>query len=213
MHVTSMTNPLSAAEQIDTRHGSASGLVNSSGVIRQRMPSGNLSMKDLDRVVDIDPRGTNLCFAVFGSRTAERGHGAIVNIASITGSCSMPLHTYAPAKEAVISITQCLAAEWGRSGVRVNSVSPGYTLTPALQAAIGGSDRNPASLVSHAAMGGMVMPEEVAHSVGFLLSLQASAITGIDPPVDAGWLVGTSWLTYGGIPEPRHPANESSGAR
>jgi NAD(P)-dependent dehydrogenase (short-subunit alcohol dehydrogenase family) len=130
---------------------------------------------------------------------AERGRGAIVNIASVVGHRSAPLHAYAPAKAAVISMTECLAAEWGRSGVRVNAVSPGYTRTPALQAAIDSGQRDATLLAGSAALGRMVEPEEVANAVVFLASNEAAAITGANLAVDAGWLVSTSWTTYGGV--------------
>jgi NAD(P)-dependent dehydrogenase (short-subunit alcohol dehydrogenase family) len=192
-----------AARRIEERHGPVTALVNSAGILQHRLPPETLTMQEWDRVIAVDQRGTYLACVVFGERMARRGHGAIVNIASITGSRSVPLHAYAPAKAAVISIAQCLAAEWGRSGVRVNTVSPGYTLTEALQAAIDRGDRNPADLTTQAAMGRMVRPEEVADAVGFLLSAAASAITGIDLPVDAGWLAGSTWQTYGGVPAAR----------
>jgi len=175
------------AALIENEHGPVDSLVNSAGILQQRLPPETLSMSVWDRVIAVDQRGTYLASIVFGEAMARRGSGAIVNIASITASRSVPLHAYAPAKAAVVSITQCLAAEWGRSGVRVNAVSPGYTLTEALQAA----------------MGRMVEPAEVADVVGFLLSPAARAITGINLPVDAGWLAGSTWTTYGGIPPAR----------
>lgn len=201
-----------AVEVIEGRYGPVSALVNSAGIIQPRLQPESLDMQTWDKVIAVDQRGTYLTCAVFGARMAARGHGSIVNIASITGSRSVPLHAYAPAKAAVISITQCLAAEWGRSGVRVNSVSPGYTLTPALQAAIDRGDRNPDDLTRPTAMGRMVKPEEVAAAVGFLTSSASSAITGIDLPVDAGWLVGSTWQTYGGVPETRARLRPQSGA-
>ena len=186
------------------KHGAVSGLVNSAGILQRKLPPEQLDMAEWDKVIAVDQRGTYLCCAVFGARMASLGHGAIVNIASITGSRSIPLHAYAPAKAAVISITACLAAEWGRSGVRINAVSPGYTLTEGLQAAIDRGDRNPADLHAQSAMGRMVRPEEVADAIGFLLSPAASAITGINLPVDCGWLAGSTWQTYGGVPPARN---------
>jgi NAD(P)-dependent dehydrogenase (short-subunit alcohol dehydrogenase family) len=160
--------------------------------------------EDWDQVIDTNLKGCWLV-ATEAARhlAAANTPGNIVNIASITGSRSIPLHAYAPAKAAVISITACLAAEWGRSGVRVNAVSPGYTLTEGLQAAIDRGDRNPSDLHAQAAMGRMVRPEEVADAIGFLLSPAASAITGINLPVDCGWLAGSTWQTYGGVPPAR----------
>jgi len=191
------------AAMIESKHGSVTNLINSAGILQHRLPPDELTMAEWDRVVAVDQRGTYLCCAVFGSRMAELGQGAIVNIASITGSRAVPLHAYAPAKAAVISMTQCLAAEWGRSGVRVNCISPGFTLTEALQAAIDRGDRNPDDLISQSALGRMVTPDEIADSAGFLLSKAASAITGISLPVDAGWLAGSTWQTYGGVPGSR----------
>ena len=191
------------ADQIGAEHGPVQNLVNSAGILQQRLPPEQLSMVVWDRVIAVDQRGTYLASVVFGEPMARRGSGAIVNIASITASRSVPLHAYAPAKAAVVAITECLAAEWGRSGVRVNAVSPGYTVTEALQAAIDRGDRNPDALNSQAAMGRMVDPTEVADVVGFLLSHAARAITGVNLPVDAGWLVGSTWTTYGGIPAAR----------
>jgi NAD(P)-dependent dehydrogenase (short-subunit alcohol dehydrogenase family) len=189
---------------IHQNHGAVTGLVNSAGILQRKLAPEQLGMAEWDNVIAVDQRGTYLCCVVFGTRMAALGHGAIVNIASITGSRSVPLHAYAPAKAAVISMTTCLAAEWGRSGLRVNAVSPGYTLTEGLQAAIDRGDRNPEDLHAQAAMGRMVKPEEVADTVGFLLSTGASAITGINLPVDCGWLAGSTWQTYGGVPAARN---------
>ncbi|MGB6103130.1 MAG: SDR family oxidoreductase [Pusillimonas sp.] len=197
------------AEKVADELGPVRNLVNSAGIIQQRSSPEALDMAIWDRVVAVDQRGTYLCCVAFGGRMARNGGGSIVNIASITGSRSVPLHAYAPAKAAVISISQCLAAEWGRSGVRVNSVSPGYTVTPALQDAIDKGDRDPADLTRTTALGRMVRPQEIADAVDFLTSDRASAITGIDLPVDAGWFVGTPWTTYGGVPDARGGAGSS----
>ena len=191
------------AAMIEAKHGPVTSLVNCAGILQNRLPPNQLTMTEWDRVVDIDQRGTYLSCAIYGSRMVELGGGAIVNIASITSLRSSPLHAYGPAKAAVAALTACLAAEWGRSGVRVNAISPGYVLTEALQAAIDRKDRNPEDLTSQAAMGRMVTTDEVADAVGFLLSPAAKAITGVNLPVDAGWLAGSTWQTYGGVPKSR----------
>jgi len=111
----------------------------------------------------------------------------------------MPLHAYAPAKAAVIAMTECLAAEWGPAQVRVNAVSPGYTRTPALQNAIDKGERDVSALAGNSALGRLVEPTEIARAVTFLASPDAAAITGVNLPVDCGWLVAGSWHTYGGL--------------
>jgi len=191
------------AEHVERALGPVDALVNSAGVIQVPLPPETLPMSSWDHVVRVDQRGTYVACLAFGRRMAARGRGAIVNIASVAGMRSMPLHSYAPAKAAVISMTECLAAEWGRSGVRVNAVSPGYTRTPALQGAIDRGQRDPSALENNSALGRMVEPEEIAKTVAFLVGDDAAAITGINLPVDAGWLVATSWHTYQGLPAKR----------
>ena len=187
------------AGAIEAAVGPVDVLVNSAGVLQQPLPPEQLPMSSWDEVIHIDQRGTYVASVAFGRRMAQRGRGSIINIASIAGMRSTPMHAYAPAKAAVIAITECLAAEWGRSGVRVNAVSPGYTLTPALQAAIDKGQRDVSMLNENSALGRMVSPEEVARAVCFLASEDASAITGANLPVDCGWLVTPSWHTYGGL--------------
>jgi NAD(P)-dependent dehydrogenase (short-subunit alcohol dehydrogenase family) len=70
---------------------------------------------------------------------------------------------------------------------------------PALQDAIDKGQRDRARMEASAASGRMVMPQEVAMAAAFLLSDEASAITGINLPVDHGWLVANSWASFGGL--------------
>lgn len=199
------------AQRIAHDVGPVDLLVNSAGVIQRPVPPDELTMGDWDHVVAVDQRGTYLCCVAFGARMANAGSGCIINIASVAGSRSMPLHAYAPAKAAVLSMTQCLASEWGRSGIRVNAISPGYTLTPALRKAIDAGERDQVQLAAQTALGRLVDPEHIAQAVLFLSSEAAEVITGINLPVDAGWLVGTSWQTYGGVRGPavdRHGRNQ-----
>jgi len=187
------------AGAIEAAVGPVNVLVNSAGVTQVPESPEQLPMSSWDNVVRIDQRGTYVASVAFGRRMAQRGHGCIINIASVAGMRSMPLHAYAPAKAAVIAMTECLAAEWGRSGVRVNAVSPGYTLTPLLQAAIDKGERDVSRINENSALGRMVSPEEVARAVCFLASENASAITGANLPVDCGWLITPPWHTYGGV--------------
>jgi len=187
------------ADELEAQLGPVETLVNSAGVIQVPLPPDRLSMTNWDEVVRVDQRGTYLAAMVFGTRMAARRRGSIVNIASVAGMRSMPLHAYAPAKAAVIAITECLAAEWGPAHVRVNSVSPGYTRTPALQAAIDKGERDVSALENNSALGRLVEPEEIARAVAFLAGPDAAAITGVNLPVDCGWLVTGSWHTYGGL--------------
>ena len=187
------------ASRIEIEVGAAVGLVNSAGIVQNPLPPDQLSMDLWDRVVRIDQRGTYVSCVAFGRQMAIRGRGSIVNIASVTGLRSVPLHAYGPAKAAVIAITECLAAEWGRSGVRVNTVSPGYTHTARVKRRFDIGERDPTAYRENSVLGRMVEPIEIARACEFLLSDKASAITGINLPVDCGWLLAGSWANYGGL--------------
>ena len=81
----------------------------------------------------------------------------------------------------------------------MNTVSPGYTVTAALQGQIDLGLRDPEKLKANSALGCLIAPSDIARAVVFLLSDQAGVITGINLPVDAGWLVAGSWSTFGGV--------------
>ncbi|MDO8375786.1 MAG: SDR family oxidoreductase [Aquabacterium sp.] len=174
-------------------------LVNSAGVLQRTLPPEELTLREWDFVARVDLRGTYLCCARFGAAMARRGSGAIINIASVAGMGSGPLHSYGPAKAGVINLTQCLAAEWGPKGVRVNAVSPGFTHTPALEKGIATKTLASDVMSRSAAMGRVIEPREIASAVAFLASTAASAITGVNLPVDAGYLVAAPWSAYGGL--------------
>ena len=176
-----------AIAEAESRLGPVEALMANAGLIQPATPPEDFALADFDRVVAVNLRGVYVSCVAAGKRMARRGRGGIVITGSVTASRAVPLHAYSPTKAAVVHMAACLAAEWGRSGVRVNAVSPGYVGTPPVLAAIQRGQRDPAQLREAAAMGRMVEPAEIARAVAFLLSEDASAITGINLPVDAGW--------------------------
>jgi NAD(P)-dependent dehydrogenase (short-subunit alcohol dehydrogenase family) len=191
------------ASDVEAAMGPAEYLVNSAGILQQSaMKPRDFPIDAWDDIVRVDQRGTYLSCLYFGERMVARGQGSIVNIASVAGMMSTPLHSYSPAKAAVIAMTRTLAAEWGRSRVRVNAVSPGATRTPALDAALKRGDRSLADLLKVAPLGRLIETAEIATAVAFLLSSEAAAITGVNLPVDCGWLVSDGWHFYGGLRAP-----------
>lgn len=194
---------VSGIAEIETRHGPIAGLVNAAGIFGKMHPVERVRMENWDREINIDLRGTFLVTRSVGERMARRRHGAIVNVASVAGMTSGPIHAYTAAKAGVIQITQTLAAEWGRAGVRVNAVSPGFTRTAALEAGIASGALDRERLARNTAMNRLVEPIEVAHAIAWLLSRKSSGITGINLPVDAGFIAGSTWDAYGGLREAR----------
>ncbi len=187
------------ATRIETELGPCDVLVTSAGLVQPPLPPSDLPMALYDRIVAVNLRGTYLCARAFGERMAARGSGSIVTISSITAERSVPLHAYAPTKAAVTNLTMGLAGEWGRAGVRVNTIEPGYVLTPAIRDQIEKGHRDPTLLAENSCLGRMIDPDEIAMAVAFLASDEASAITGIALPVDAGFFCTGSWAPYGGV--------------
>lgn len=183
--------------QIESQVGPIEVLVNAAGVLQNPLPPDRLTMKEWDLVTGVDLRGTYVLCSAVGSRMAQRGRGSIVNIASIAGMRAGRLHAYGPAKAAVIALTESLAAEWGRHGVRVNAVSPGFTRTPALARSFEQGILAESRLAESTALGRLIEPAEIAAAVGFLASPLASAITGVNVAVDAGFLVADPSRAYG----------------
>lgn len=188
-----------AVARVEDKIGPVHGLVNAAGVLGKMHAPDRLRMSDWDREIAVDLRGTYLTCRAAGARMARRGSGAIVNIASIAGMTSGPLHGYGPAKAAVISLTTTLAGEWGPRGVRVNAVSPGFTRTQALEKGVEAGVLDAEALAGPSAMRRLVEPGEIASAVAFLLGPEAGGITGVNLPVDAGYLVGVTWQPYGGV--------------
>ena len=184
---------------IEAEHGPITGLVNAAGIFGRMTPLERIKMANFDREIAIDLRGTFLVARAVGVGMAQRGRGAIVNVASVAGMTSGPIHAYTAAKAGVIQITQTLAAEWGRRGVRVNAVSPGFTRTAALEAGVASGALSAHHLTRVTAMNRLVEPVEVAQAIAWLLSPMASGVTGINLPVDAGYIAGTTWEGYGGL--------------
>jgi NAD(P)-dependent dehydrogenase (short-subunit alcohol dehydrogenase family) len=199
--VASESDVVAGVADIEAAHGPITGLVNAAGVFGRMHRIGRVRMEQWDREINIDLRGTFLVARSVGERMARRRNGAIVNVASIAGMTSGPIHAYTAAKAGVIQITQTLAADWGRSGVRVNAVSPGFTRTAALEAAIASGALSKDLLARPTALNRLVEPMEVAQAIAWLLSPASSGVTGINLPVDAGFIAGSTWAAYGGLPE------------
>lgn len=153
------------------------------------------------RIWAINYQGTvETCRAV-GRVMQGQGSGAIVTLGSINSFSALPLPAYCPSKTAILRLTEMLAVEFGRFGVRVNGVAPTYILTPALKAKIDSGERDPAIVRGANALDEWIYPEGVADVIAFLCSEQARAVSGVMLPVDAGHLPAERYRNFaGGVP-------------
>ena len=190
------------AAKIEMDIGPVTGLVCGAAVFENPHAPEDTDPMLWQKVMDTNLSGTFWTATAFGKRMAARRYGAIVTLGSMVGMASSPLFAYGTSKAGIASVSASLAVAWGRSGVRVNCVSPGPTLTPALLASYERGERDPVARLRYTALGRMADPEDVANAIGFLLSDKAAAITGIELPVDCGIMAAQVWSLYNGVPEP-----------
>jgi NAD(P)-dependent dehydrogenase (short-subunit alcohol dehydrogenase family) len=118
---------------------------------------------------------------------AADGHGAIVNVASIFGIMAQPeMPTYSAAKGAVIALSRQLAADYGRRGVRINSINPGPILTERTAAGYADGRRDMRPTAEAVLLGRFGEPREIGNMIAFLASDAASYVHGATIVVDGG---------------------------
>lgn len=184
-------------EAIEARFGPICGCVHAAGILGRMSTAEKLRADVWRREIDVDLTGSFHVAQAVGQRMIARQRGAIVLIASIAGMTTSSAHAYSAAKAGVVSLTRTLASEWGRRGVRVNALSPGFTRTRGLESALASGVMEETRMAECTSMGRVVEAHEVGAAASFLISDKASAITGINLPVDAGFLAGVTWAPYG----------------
>ena len=160
--------------------------------IAQAVPAEDCSDEDWLNMMAVNLNGVFFCCRAIGRHMLERGGGAIVNTASMSGMISntpQPQAHYNAAKAGVILLTKSLAGEWADRGVRVNCVSPGYIGTDMTAEGMANMDWYPTwlEMTPQKRVGA---PEDVAAAIYYLASPAAKFTTGANLVVDGGY---TSW--------------------
>lgn len=166
-------------------------IVNNAGTGHEPALTEDVDRDVFDFVLDVNVRGVwNGCHAAL-PHLKEQGSGSIVNVASLAALFGLPRQSvYSLTKAAVLNFTRAVAAEAGSSGVRANTVCPGFVNT---QMADGFFDRHPDPEKARDAMlrryplGRLGEPEEIAAAILFLASDDASWITGEGLVIDGGF--------------------------
>lgn len=169
------------------RFGPVTGLVNNAGRDVDADPV-NMTEQDWDRFFDLDLKAAWLMAKAVLPDMIAAGRGAIVNIASIHADMTYPgSFPYAAAKSGLVGLSRSLALEMGKYQIRVNALSPGYVGTRLVEAffAVGGAELRQQVLGVHP-LGRIGTPAEIANCAAFLLSAEASFVSGANWRVDGG---------------------------
>ncbi len=170
------------AEATSVLGGRVDVLVNNAGIYPATL-TADLPDADLDAMLAVNVRAPHVLVAALAPPMAERGTGAIVNIGSWMARVGTPFAAmYTATKAADEQLTRAWAAEYGPRGVRVNTLSPGATLTPGNEASRAVLDKMTAGTPA----GVVISPDDIARGVLFLVSDEAAMIHGATLSVDGG---------------------------
>ena len=162
--------------------------VNSAGVVFLA-PAEDLSLDHWDKTIDINLKGSFLVTQAVGRAMIAAGKGGkIVNMASQAGTVAIEEHVaYCASKFGVIGMSKTFAAEWGKHGITVNTISPTVVLTELGKKAWAGEKGEAAK--KRIPTGRFAYPEEIAAAAVFLVSNGADMINGADLLIDGGYTI------------------------
>ncbi|MBS0499350.1 MAG: SDR family oxidoreductase [Burkholderiaceae bacterium] len=195
--VTDANSVHAAAEAVRNTWGPAAVLVNNAASLYADALM-DIAVDKWNRLLSVNLTGYLLCAQVFGRQMRERGGGAMVHIASISGAIPQPYSgAYSVSKAGVKMLSQLLAAELGEHGIRSNVVSPAMVRTP-MSEGIYTQDAVRRQRERMVPLGRISTPADIAGAVLFLASERAGYISGQDILVDGA--LTQNWL--GLVPRP-----------
>jgi NAD(P)-dependent dehydrogenase (short-subunit alcohol dehydrogenase family) len=184
-----LTAQQAAADVVTTaieRLGHLDVVVNNAGGSNFVVPFLDMRLSGWEKVLRLNLDATMWICQAAGAHMTARGGGSVINVASVAGLAAAPfLAPYGAAKAAVVSLTKTLASEWGRTGVRVNALCPGWTATE-LNRMLWETPDGGQATIANVPMGRWAQPEEMGAPAVFLASDASSFMTGQVLAIDGG---------------------------
>lgn len=172
------------------RFGRIDCAFNNAGIEEEHLKLAESEEALYDRMMAINVKGVWLCMRRQIAQMLVQGGGAIVNTASVAGLVGAPRHAiYAASKHAVVGLTKSAAVEYGKKGIRINSVCPGVIRTPMLERALARDPNWESSLVALHPIGRLGEVPDVAAAVLWLCSEESAFLCGHQLVVDGGMTV------------------------
>ena len=167
-------------------YGRLDAAINAAGVVQHWKRVHELSAAEWDFVVNINLRGMFFCLKHQVAAMLQSGGGAIVAIASIAANLGLPMSgEYCASKAGVMGLVRAAATDYAKSGIRVNALLPGSTRTPMVERALATKPKELGGPIS-VPSGRMAEPAEIANGAVWMISDQASFMTGSSLTLDAG---------------------------
>jgi NAD(P)-dependent dehydrogenase (short-subunit alcohol dehydrogenase family) len=187
-HIGDPAQITATVQAVEAAHGRIDILVNNAAANPYYGPALDMDLGAWQKTVDVNIRGYFWTSIEAARRMQRAGQGAIVNVASVNAFRPMEGQAcYSLTKAAIVNMTQGLAKEWARDGIRVNALVPGVVETR-FAAAIHQDARLRAAIERQVPLGRVAQPEEMAGAVLYLVSDAASYTTGSCLTADGGWL-------------------------
>jgi 3-oxoacyl-[acyl-carrier protein] reductase len=197
MDITNAEQVSAAIDQTLQEYGSLDILVNNAGVntLAHRVTIDEFPKEEWDRIINVDLNGLFQVSQIGARAMKKQGHGRIINIASIAGLVPLRLQcAFIAAKAGVVNLTRAMAIELAPSGILVNAIAPGSTLTDGTRDLFYGDDgkfkESMQELLDHIPLGRPAEVEEIAQGALFLADPDNTYLTGHILVIDGGWTSG-----------------------
>ncbi|WP_319798852.1 SDR family NAD(P)-dependent oxidoreductase [Nitrobacter sp.] len=172
-------------------YGRLDGAANCAGFPQHSVRAHELTLEQWNRCIAVNLTGAFLCAKYELQAMMEVGGGAIVTVASTAATRGFPLASeYAASKAGLLGFVRCAACEYGPLGIRINVVLPGGTDTPMLRGKMDEVPGLEALIAQQHMLRRFAQPIELGHAIRWLLSDEASFVTGVVFPVDGGQTAG-----------------------